>query len=121
MATYHMGMASKLTLRSSKGLRPTLLAYGRPPCVHVKRVLTVRAIIVVAPKFSMVKPLCEHVLVEIKEAREKIEGGILVPSMSQNKLQGREVVDVGDDKIAGKEKLQVSVQISVEVVYSSYA
>lgn len=115
MATYQMGMASGLSLR------PALLARGWPPSVPVKRVLTVRAATAMAPKFSTLKPLGDRVLVKVKEAPEKTEGGILLPSMSQNKPQGGEVVAVGDGKAAGKQKLQLSVQPGAKVVYSKYA
>uniref|UniRef100_A0A0C9QMS6 20 kDa chaperonin, chloroplastic n=1 Tax=Wollemia nobilis TaxID=56998 RepID=A0A0C9QMS6_9CONI len=126
MATSHMGAG--LGLRSYEGLalRPTSALPrpsngGRPFSVPFRRILTVRAATAVAPKFSTCKPLGDRVLLKMKKAEEKTEGGILLPSTVQNKPQSGEVVAVGDGKTVGDTKLQLSVQPGAKVVYSKYA
>ena len=55
-------------------------------------------------------------LVKIKTTEEKKDGGILVPTTSQTKPQGGEVVATGEGKTIGKNK----VDISVKVTYLSF-
>ena len=57
--------------------------------------LVVKAATVVAPKYTNIKPLGDRVLVKIKEAEEKTESGILLPTTAQTKPQGGEVVAIG--------------------------
>nr|DAD44197.1 TPA_asm: hypothetical protein HUJ06_002427 [Nelumbo nucifera] len=81
------------------------------------RGLVVRAATVVAPKYTSIKPLGDRVLAKIKTAEEKTVGGILLPSTAQTKPQGGEVVEVGEGRTIGLNK----VEISVKIVYSKYA
>lgn len=83
--------------------------------------MVVKAATVVAPKHTTVKPLGDRVLVKIKDAEEKTQGGILLPSTAQSKPQGGEVVAVGDGKTVGKNKVDISVKAGAQVVYSKYA
>ncbi|KAG8076989.1 hypothetical protein GUJ93_ZPchr0006g42267 [Zizania palustris] len=83
--------------------------------------LVVRAATVVTPKYTSLKPLGDRVLVKLGAAEEKTIGGILLPSTAQSKPQGGEVVAVGEGKTFGDKKVEVSVQIGAEVVYSKYA
>ncbi|TKY54394.1 20 kDa chaperonin [Spatholobus suberectus] len=83
--------------------------------------LVVKAATVVAPKHTSVKPLGDRVLVKIKDAEEKTEGGILLPATAQSKPQGGEVVAVGEGKSVGKSKVDISVKTGAQVVYSKYA
>lgn len=83
--------------------------------------MVVKASTVVAPKHTTVKPLGDRVLVKIKDAEEKTQGGILLPSTAQSKPQGGEVVAVGDGKTVGKNKVDISVKAGAQVVYSKYA
>ncbi|KAK9989842.1 hypothetical protein SO802_030081 [Lithocarpus litseifolius] len=64
-------------------------------------------------KYTDIKPLGDRVLVKIKTAEEKMDGGILVPT-AQTKPQGGEVVATGEGKIVGKSK------IGTQIVYSKY-
>ena len=50
-------------------------------------------------------------LIKIKEAEEKTEGGILLPSTAQTKPQGGEVVAVGEGKTVGKNNVEISVKV----------
>lgn len=49
---------------------------------------------------------------KIKTAEEKTSGGILLPTVAQSKSQGGEVVAVGEGRTIGKNKVDVSVQVS---------
>ena len=50
-------------------------------------------------QYTAIKPLGDRVLIKIKEAEEKTEGGILLPSTAQTKPQGGEVVAVGKNNV----------------------
>ncbi|KAL6964801.1 20 kDa chaperonin, chloroplastic [Sarracenia purpurea var. burkii] len=58
------------------------------------RDLVVKAATTVAHKYTTLKPLGDRVLVKIKTAEEKTVGGILLPTSTQSKPQGSEVVAV---------------------------
>ncbi|XP_022750004.1 20 kDa chaperonin, chloroplastic-like [Durio zibethinus] len=83
--------------------------------------LVVKAATVVAPKYTSIKPLGDRVLVKIKEAEEKTEGGILLPTTALSKPQEGEVVAVGEEKTMRKTKLECSVKTGAQVIYSKYA
>lgn len=85
------------------------------------RGLVVKAATVVAPKYTSIKPLGDRVLVKIKTAEEKTDGGILLPTTAQTKPQGGEVVAIGEGKTVGKSKVDISVKTGTQVVYSKYA
>lgn len=51
-------------------------------------------------------------LVKIKTAEEKTDGGILLPTTSQTKPQGGEVVAIGEGKTVGKTKVDLSVKVT---------
>ncbi|XP_030540180.1 20 kDa chaperonin, chloroplastic-like [Rhodamnia argentea] len=85
------------------------------------RGLVVRAATVVAPKYTSLKPLGDRVLVKIKTAEEKTQGGILLPTTAQTKPQAGEVVAVGEGRTIGKSQIDVSVKTGSQVVYSKYA
>ena len=48
---------------------------------------------------------------KLKEAEEKTEGGILLPTTAQSKPQGGEVVAVGEGKTIGKAKVDIGVKV----------
>ncbi|CAN6253054.1 unnamed protein product [Urochloa humidicola] len=111
------GNASLQTLRPPAtvavgGVRPARRAFGG---------LVVRAATVVAPKYTVLKPLADRVLVKIKSSEEKTTGGILLPTTAQSRPQGGEVVAVGEGRIIGDKKVDVSIQVGAQVVYSKYA
>lgn len=85
------------------------------------RGLVVKAATVVAPKYTSIKPLGDRVLVKIKTAEEKTDGGILLPTTAQTKPQGGEVVAIGEGKTVGKSKVDISVKTGTQIVYSKYA
>ncbi|XP_058761323.1 20 kDa chaperonin, chloroplastic-like [Vicia villosa] len=123
--------ASSISTRnvaSFQGLRPSGVQFhgasnvriGNPARRSFKGVV-VKAANVVAPKYTAIKPLGDRVLVKVKEAEEKTEGGILLPSTAQSKPQGGEVVAVGEGKTLGKNQVDISVKPGAQVVYSKYA
>lgn len=57
---------------------------------------------------------------KIKTAEEKTEGGILLPTNSQTKPQGGEVVAVGEGKTFGKTKVDLSVKVTFAYATSFY-
>ncbi|XVF48852.1 hypothetical protein PTKIN_Ptkin03bG0221600 [Pterospermum kingtungense] len=119
---------SARNLASFEGLRPSTVKFSSFGTLKVGSLthrsfkgLVVKAATVVAPKFTSIKPLGDRVLLKIKEAEEKTEGGILLPSTAQSKPQGGEVVAVGKGKTIGKTKLEGSVKTGAQVIYSKYA
>lgn len=62
-------------------------------------------------QYTSIKPLGDRVLVKIKDADEKTEGGILLPTTAQTKPQGGEVVAIGEGKTVGKNKVEISVKV----------
>ncbi|XP_048134340.1 20 kDa chaperonin, chloroplastic-like isoform X2 [Rhodamnia argentea] len=71
--------------------------------------------------YTSLKPLGDRVLVKIKTAEEKTQGGILLPTTAQTKPQGGEVVAVGEGRTIGKSHIDISVKTGSQVVYSKYA
>ncbi|XP_004508023.1 20 kDa chaperonin, chloroplastic-like [Cicer arietinum] len=129
MATTQLTASSISTrsLSSFEGFRTSAIQFPRKHAaigIHTQRSfpsLVVKAATVVAPKHTTVKPLGDRVLVKIKDAEEKTQGGILLPSTAQSKPQGGEVVSVGEGKSIGKNKVEISVKAGAQVVYSKYA
>lgn len=68
-------------------------------------------IIVSNYQYTSIKPLGDRVLLKIKSAEEKTEGGILLPTTAQTKPQGGEVVAVGEGKTVGKTKVDITVKV----------
>ncbi|GJT98468.1 20 kDa chaperonin, chloroplastic-like protein [Tanacetum coccineum] len=61
--------------------------------------------------YTSLKPLGDRVLTKIKAAEEKSIGGILLPSTSQTKLQGGDVVVVvGEGRTIGDKKIDIGVK-----------
>ncbi|KAF8027938.1 hypothetical protein BT93_E0768 [Corymbia citriodora subsp. variegata] len=113
---------------SFEGLRPSTVKFASVGPFNAGslaqrsfRGLVVRAATVVAPKYTSLKPLGDRVLVKIKTAEEKTQGGILLPTTAQTKPQGGEVVAVGEARTIGKSQIEISVKTGGQVVYSKYA
>ncbi|KAJ9183702.1 hypothetical protein P3X46_007518 [Hevea brasiliensis] len=119
---------SARNLASFEGLRPSTVKFASFGTLRAGalaqrsfRGLVVKAATLVAPKYTSIKPLGDRVLVKIKVAEEKTDGGILLPTSAQTKPQGGEVVAVGEGKTIGKTKLDISIKTGTQVVYSKYA
>ena len=54
-------------------------------------------------------------LVKIKTSEEKTVGGILLPTAAQSKPQGGEVVAVGEGRTIGKNKIDIGVQVNINI------
>ncbi|XP_004488111.1 20 kDa chaperonin, chloroplastic-like [Cicer arietinum] len=130
MATSQLtaSLISTRNVSSFQGLRPSGVQFHFARNVRIAnparssfKALIVKAATVVAPKYTAIKPLGDRVLVKVKEAEEKTEGGILLPSNAQSKPQGGEVVAVGEGKSIGKNQVEISVKPGAQVVYSKYA
>ncbi|CAA7394974.1 unnamed protein product [Spirodela intermedia] len=120
--------AAAAPLAQSEGLRPAVFRVstlsGSRGVGFARRSfqgLVVKAATVVAPMYTTVTPLGDRLLVKIKSSEEKTVGGILLPSSAQSKPQSGEVVAVGDGRSFGKNKVDISVEIGSQVVYSKYA
>ncbi|CAM6063735.1 unnamed protein product [Sphagnum tenellum] len=96
---------------------PSLYSY----CSRRSSCLTIRAATAVAPTFTTLKPLGDRILLKIQAVEEKSAGGILLPTTAQTKPQGGVVVAIGEGKTVGDKKLDISVNIGAQVVYSKYA
>ncbi|KAK7316664.1 hypothetical protein RJT34_00291 [Clitoria ternatea] len=79
--------------------------------IDLKSTRKTRSTKVAISKQTSVKPLGGRVLVKIKDAEEKTEGGILLPATAQTKPKGGEVVVVGDGKSVGKSKVDIGVSL----------
>ncbi|OWM74372.1 20 kDa chaperonin, chloroplastic-like [Punica granatum] len=130
MATSHLTAPSISApiVPSYEGLKPSNVKFAAvAPFRAVSlnqsayRGLAVRAGTTVAPKYTSIKPLGDRVLLKLKPAEEKTEGGILLPTTAQTKPQGGEVVAVGEGKAIGKTKVEIGLQTGAQVVYSKYA
>lgn len=122
MASVQLCGAAVGAAASGQALRvPTSAAVGVGPARRSFGGLVVRAATVVAPKYTTVKPLADRVLLKTKSAELKTTGGILLPTAAQSKPQSGEVVAVGEGRIFGDNKVEVSIQVGAQVVYSRYA
>ncbi|GBF92958.1 hypothetical protein Rsub_05794 [Raphidocelis subcapitata] len=87
------------SLRSSTGLK----ARSSTAC---------RAATAIPPKFKGVKPAGDRVLVKVDKEEGKTQGGVLLPTVAQNKPTAGAVVGLGDVEL---------VKSGDRVVYSKYA
>ncbi|KAF2287085.1 hypothetical protein GH714_038065 [Hevea brasiliensis] len=102
---------SARNLASFEGLRPSTVKFASFGTLKAGslaqrsfRGLVVKAATLVAPKYTSIKPLGDRVLVKIKVAEEKTDGGILLPTSAQTKPQGGETgTQVVFSKYAGTE------------------
>ncbi|KAG6554539.1 hypothetical protein Mapa_003918 [Marchantia paleacea] len=113
------GMATFVGLRATSARIAPASSVAFP--MRATRSMSVRAATVVAPKFKVLKPLGDRVLVKIQNVEEKTTGGILLPTTAQSKPQGGEVVEVGEGKVIGDKKIENSVAKGDNVVYSKFA
>lgn len=68
-----------------------------------------------------IKPLLDRVLLEPKENDEKTKGGILLPTVAQEKSQLARVVAVGNGGEIDGKKIEMVVKVGDQVLYSKYA
>lgn len=71
--------------------------------------------IILLKQYISIKPLGDKVLVKIKTTVEKTTGGTLLPTTTQSKPQGGEVVAIGKGKTIRKNKVDVGVHVYAQV------
>ena len=69
-----------------------------------------------------IKPLADRVIVKPMEAKEKKQGGIIIPDTAKEKPQEGKVVAIGPGKIneSGK-KIDMEVKNGDKVLYGKYS
>ena len=105
-------------VRAATSVAPKVLAFwafSLPyPCIcSVLSLNLVDSLLVL--QFSTLKPLGDRVLIKLKNAEEKTQGGILLPSTTQKRPKGGEVVALGDAK--NLDKMQVPLSVQVHTLY----
>ncbi len=65
----------------------------------------------------MLKPLQDRVVVEPKEAEEKLASGIYIPDTAKEKPQRGKVIAVGN----GKKDEPMEIKVGDEVLYGKYS
>ncbi|MFP4287239.1 MAG: co-chaperone GroES [Candidatus Izemoplasmataceae bacterium] len=69
----------------------------------------------------MLKPLHDHVVLEVKTQETKTQSGIILSSNDQEKPSIASVVAVGEGKLEDGKRLPMTVKIGDQVVYKRYA
>lgn len=67
------------------------------------------------------KPLFDKVIIEPKEENKETAGGILLPSVSQDKSQLAKVIAVGEGGLPDGKEMKMKVKIGDTVLYAKYA
>ena len=69
----------------------------------------------------MLKPLGDRVIIEVKEAEEKTQGGLILTTASKEQSQSGVVIAVDDGRTLNNgTKLPVSVEAGQVVVFEKY-
>lgn len=70
----------------------------------------------------MLKPLGDHIIIELVEKEEKTTGGIVLPDSAKEKPQEGKVVAVGSGRLTDNgERVALEVSEGNSVVFSKYA
>ena len=80
------------------------------PCAHRKEV-----------KEMTIKPLADRVVIQMVEAEETTQSGIVLPGSAKEKPQVAEVVAVGPGAVVDGNKIPMEVKIGDKVLISQYA
>lgn len=68
------------------------------------------------------KPLDDRVIIEIEEAEEKTEGGIVLPDAAKEKPQRGKVVAVGNGKLLDNgERLALTLKEGDRILFGKYS
>ncbi len=67
------------------------------------------------------KPLFDKVIIEPKEENKETVGGILLPSVSQDKSQLAKVIAVGEGGLPDGKEMKMKVKVGDTVLYAKYA
>ena len=67
------------------------------------------------------KPLFDRVILSCEKAEQKSQGGLMLPTASQEKSQVAVVMAVGDGGIVDGKKQEMKVKVGDRVLYTKYA
>ena len=67
------------------------------------------------------KPLFDRVIIEPKEENKETQGGIILPSVSQEKSQIAKVVAVGEGGLPDGKEMKMKVKVGDTVLYAKYS
>ncbi len=68
-----------------------------------------------------IKPLSNRVLVKQREVEEKTQGGIYIPTQSEEKVVTAEVIAVGPGKVVDGKIEKISLQTGQAVLFNQYS
>lgn len=68
-----------------------------------------------------IKPLGDRVVIEPKAQEEKTQGGIFIPTKSDEKVTHGHVVAVGPGKVVDGKSTAVALKVGQRVVYNQYS
>jgi len=66
------------------------------------------------------KPLFDRVVLSPLEAEEEIKGGIIIPTVAQEKSQLGTVIAVGSGDLPDGKKAEMQVKVGDKVLYAKY-
>ena len=67
------------------------------------------------------KPLFDRVVLEIVEKEEQVKGGIILPTVAQEKSQIAKVIAVGDGTLPDGKSVEMQVKAGNKVLFSKYS
>ena len=68
-----------------------------------------------------IKPLFDRVVLEIVEKQEQVKGGIILPTVAQDKSQIAKVVAIGNGVLPEGKNVEMQVNVGDKVLFSKYA
>ena len=66
------------------------------------------------------KPIFDRVVLELIEKEEEMKGGIILPSVAQEKSQIAKVVEVGSGELPDGKKASMQVKKGDKVIFAKY-
>ena len=68
-----------------------------------------------------IKPLNDRIVVKPNAAEEKTQGGIYLPTKTDEKVLQGKVMSVGDGKITSNGRQEMTVKVGEQVVFNQYS
>ena len=68
-----------------------------------------------------IKPLNDRIVVKPNAAEEKTQGGIYLPTKTDEKVLQGEVMSVGNGKITSNGRQEMTVKVGEQVVFNQYS
>ena len=66
------------------------------------------------------KPIFDRVVLELVEKEEEMKGGIILPSVAQDKSQIAKVVEIGSGELPDGKKVNMQVKRGDRVIFAKY-